>query len=705
MIAPARLEARRLTPVRRHAPREEYFAWVGRVLPNPAGASMRRWFYNRFVARWPNLDDWFAAPLLVQLDLHGRSVREIGKRIGPSHEAGSYLAYLSLVHGVAMDADWVLSRNFDGLFVPGIASGLGLDLALIDAFVERSVQLGYRRVTGRGSLTWALARLVLWRGDPDLRAITYEDLTHFGEEIRRYCARPEAGFIRASHVKNARRDTPLEELARQFQKDALSRLHRLHVLLFNVGQVPQIPLPSLRDRPIWKDELVPASTPRAIATPIERWLRLRLQTTDRSESVRICRDSFRYFLRWLAETHPEITSLVQLKRTDLEGFLLYLHAHINPRNGLPLSSRTRHTYIGPLLSFFRETSQWGWEDVPGRPLLGRTDLPKVPERLPRFIPRADLERLMVAIENLDNQYQRTALLLLRWSGARRGEIARLGLDCLDAYPDGHPRLRIPAGKTYTERMVPLHPQAADPLRELIALGVAANAAARHDPSAGKLVRFVFVHRGKPMSLRYLFAEPLAFACRQAGLVDGQGRPTVSAHRFRHTVGTQLAEGGARIQTIMAILGHRSAQMSATYSRVSDPIIKEQYERIIAAGGRVAGPAAETLVHNRLDDATVEWLKTNFLKTELELGHCLRTPQEGPCECDLYLRCPKFFTTSEYAPRLRARLTCEQQLIDDALARGWQREVERHTAISRRLCELLVDLGEPTDPTPLGTPAA
>ena len=123
MIALARSEPSRLTPGRYHAPREEYFAWVGRVLPNPAGVKMRRYFYNRFVARWPDLDTWFAEPLLVQLDLHGRSIREIGRRTGPSHDAGSYLAYLSLVHGVAMDAAWVLSRNFDNLFDPRIATG------------------------------------------------------------------------------------------------------------------------------------------------------------------------------------------------------------------------------------------------------------------------------------------------------------------------------------------------------------------------------------------------------------------------------------------------------------------------------------------------------------------------------------------------------------------------------------------------------
>jgi hypothetical protein len=45
------------------------------------------------------------------------------------------------------------------------------------------------------------------------------------------------------------------------------------------------------------------------------------------------------------------------------------------------------------------------------------------------------------------------------------------------------------------------------------------------------------------------------------------------------------------------------------------------------------------------------------------------------------------------PRLRARLAVEQQLIDDASARGWAREVERHHATRRRINQLLADLGE------------
>jgi Phage integrase family len=182
-------------------------------------------------------------------------------------------------------------------------------------------------------------------------------------------------------------------------------------------------------------------------------------------------------------------------------------------------------------------------------------------------------------------------------------------------------------------------------------------------------------------------------CTAAGFLDQRGVPTVSAHRFRHSVGTQLAEGGARIQTIMAILGHQSPAMSLIYSRLSDPEVRRQYEEALSHGTRIAGPAAETLLTGKLDTEAVHWLQTNFFKTELELGHCLRLPAEGPCECDLVLTCPKFLTTSEYAPRMRARLDTEDQLIADAEQRGWPREVERHQATKRRLQQLLADLDE------------
>jgi hypothetical protein len=118
--------------------------------------------------------------------------------------------------------------------------------------------------------------------------------------------------------------------------------------------------------------------------------------------------------------------------------------------------------------------------------------------------------------------------------------------------------------------------------------------------------------------------------------------------------------------------------------------------VLGPGATIAGPFAETLQSGELPAASVDWLKSNFFKTELELGRCLRLPQEGPCECDLYLTCAKFVTTSEYAPRLRRRRRMEQELVEDAHAHGWLREVERHQCTIRRLEQLLTDLGEPIE---------
>jgi hypothetical protein len=64
-------------------------------------------------------------------------------------------------------------------------------------------------------------------------------------------------------------------------------------------------------------------------------------------------------------------------------------------------------------------------------------------------------------------------------------------------------------------------------------------------------------------------------------------------------------------------------MAMIYTHLSDTTIRTEYERALASGERVARPALETMLDPmRITDADVDWLKTNFVKTELELGHCL-----------------------------------------------------------------------------------
>jgi len=168
----------------------------------------------------------------------------------------------------------------------------------------------------------------------------------------------------------------------------------------------------------------------------------------------------------------------------------------------------------------------------------------------------------------------------------------------------------------------------------------------------KPTQYVFQLRGRLLSYYFLFDSALQKACEHAGLVDAASAKTVTSHRFRHTVGTQLAEEGARIQTIMAVLGHTSPAMSLFYARISDTAVLRDYQTALRPGALLAGPAAEAIRNNELSEQTVNWLSSNYYKTALELGHCLRLPEEGPCECDLFLTRSKFFTTAEYEPRLQ-----------------------------------------------------
>ena len=355
--------------------------------------------------------------------------------------------------------------------------------------------------------------------------------------------------------------------------------------------------------------------------------------------------------------------------------------------------------ISGLSQFFRDTAVWQYADVPGYTLIGAGDAPKYPQKVPRFIPGHELDRLMPAIDALACPFQRAALLVARWSGARRTEIQKLPLDCLDRYPDGTPRLRLSGRKTYKERVVPLHEDAAEALQKVIGLRKNAPERPFSDERTGEEIRYLFMSHGKLLSTYYLFETPIQDACKAAGLVrpggrGGTGRGTVSAHRFRHTVGTQLAERGAKLHTIMKVLGHTSVNMALVYAQISDQEVLRDYQAVLGPGATIAGPAADELRNGTLPDASIDWLKTNFFKTELELGRCLRLPAEGPCECDLYLTCAKFVTTPEYAPRLRARRQVEQTLAQDAAQRGWDREVERHRCTSERIKKLLADLGQP-----------
>lgn len=237
------------------------------------------------------------------------------------------------------------------------------------------------------------------------------------------------------------------------------------------------------------------------------------------------------------------------------------------RTGKPLGVMSRIQQISGLSQFFRDTAIWHYPDVPGYTLIGAGDAPKFPQKVPRFIPDHELDKLMPVIDAIACPFQRAALPVARWSGARRAEIQRLPVNCLDRYPDGTPRLRLSGRKTYRERVVPLHEDAAEALQKVIDLRRHAPERPLTDERTGEEIRYLFMSHGKLLSTYYLFETSIQDACKAVGLVrtggrDGAGRGTVSAHRFRHTVGTQLAERGAKLHTITTPLHQRTHRQAS-----------------------------------------------------------------------------------------------------------------------------------------------
>lgn len=657
-----------------HASEEEYKAFLVRArlsVLHRRDLNRRR---RRFIERWPDLHSWLHAPLPERIGRPcGTDRRALRDRI--SYGARSYLTYLCLTDRLRLDYGFLLAIG--QLHTASISELLCGDLG-VGQLSDEAQRLGFWSFSANLGMRWALPRIALHTGIRNPSLLRLEHLDELALAMHEFRERQDLAFF---WHETPDRKHPVDN--RPSHSVWFGHISRLRNVLYHRGQIAGPPRASRRQK---VRALAAQPEMRAV---VDRWVDL-YRPTMRPSTTYHRELALRRFLEYLAEADPQLQSFAQVTREHTLGYLDAMTREVQPTTGRKLATQTRRTRTGELDYFFRDLIRLGW-DGPGRPLLDRRDRPQQLQRVPRYIPADELGRLMNAVAGLPCHYQRCAILVARWSGARRTEVKRLTLDCLDTYPDGTARLRIPAGKTYEERIIPLHEEAAALLRTLIAMRKAEPDRALADEMTGGGVRYVFVLRGVLLSASYLFDYALQQACTDAGLVDVAGRRTITAHRFRHTIGTELAERGAKLHTIMSVLGHRDAKMAMVYARISDPEVLRDYKAVLGAGATIAGPGADIIRSGALTQTSVDWLKTNFLKTELELGHCLRLPGEGPCECDLFFTCSRFVTTPAYAPRLRERHELELALAEDAGTRGWPHEVERHRCTAARIEKLLADL--------------
>jgi hypothetical protein len=259
-----------------------------------------------------------------------------------------------------------------------------------------------------------------------------------------------------------------------------------------------------------------------------------------------------------------------------------------------------------------------------------------------------------------------------------GELLDLELDCVHEIPGQGAWLKVPLGKLATERMVPLDEETVA-LIDRICAHRSPGRPLPH-PRTARPTEFLLTHHGRRVTV-YQLRGVLTRVAHDAGL------PTTTPHQLRHTYATALVNAGVSLQSLMALLGHVSAEMSLRYGRLFDSTVKAEYERALTAAKAHLGslPAQPPTGRTTLPIIDSDWKQTPAIKARLAGGFCIRAQVQGPCAyANICEHCPNFRTDAGYLPVLAAQRADAETLARDAEARGWGSEAERHRRLIERL---------------------
>lgn len=198
----------------------------------------------------------------------------------------------------------------------------------------------------------------------------------------------------------------------------------------------------------------------------------------------------------------------------------------------PLGARARYSAISHLSAFYRWAMR---EELADRDPTLLVDRPRLPVRLPRPVPAAELDRILAGVGGTGLE---VPVLLMLDAGLRCIEVSRLTWSDVD----------LEAGTLYVfgkgsrERLVGI------PRRLRLSLYVA---------SAERNGEFVIGHDWTPARV----SQVLGGRFRELGCA-------VSAHRLRHTYATRLYKATAGdLRAVQMTLGHASVATTAIYAAI------------------------------------------------------------------------------------------------------------------------------------------
>lgn len=634
-----------------HALVNEYEAWLA---SDGRGSACYRNAAWAFLGRWPHLEAFASAPLPTQVTV--------------TASQRPFVTFLLLTGRLRPGYDYLAHRKIGGLLAHAAGSPFAADLT---RFTSAATDLDYSGHVIKRATERVVLRLLIQTGR-SLSELTGEDLDQIAEAFRR-CASLKGNTSTWAN-----------------DRGLVAATHRV---LFHLGVLPTPPddprrRPGLSGhysgvpdplRQLFLDYCAQAAATRAPAT------------------IKAIASHLAGFGRFLARCDPPVTDLAVLQRhPHIEAWLAALAQARHP-DGRPMSVGHRRGQILTVRQFLADIAEWGWPTAPTRPLLFARDIPPAPDALPRYLPPDADQRLQDALQHTCDhdasalsRLQADALLLIRATGLRIGELRDLELDCVHEIDGLGAWLKVPLGKLASERMLPLDTETLTVLDRIAARRTSGRPLPH--PRTGRPVDFLLVHQGRRPSAQALRDE-LSRACQAAGL------PHNTPHALRHTFATALVNSGISLQALMQLLGHVSATMSLRYGRLFDHTLRAEYDRALAHAKHQltvtpvdpidATPAGLPQTPPGQIPGCIDWKTSPTLKTRLAGGYCLRAQPQGPCSyANICEHCPNYRTDAGLLPVLTAQHTDALVLAQDAQARDWDDEAARHHRLVNRLEQLI-----------------
>jgi len=523
----------------------------------------------------------------------------------------SFMNYLFLRRLLPMPLEYVLIPR-PRLFQMAIRL---MERETYQLYEKVASRLGYREPTIKDQFR-ALLSLMIWSQKP-AQALTLDDLNIFIEELRV----AYAGLA----IRN-------RKLLHGLPYRWGVRLSSIQNVLYHMGVFPQLTCSTRRTsfEKQWRN------VPTDIAASVRHYLQ-QMSLSLRPESAYQEKTRLFRFFSWLACTNPEITRIENIQRCHIEAYKEYIRwaplQHKSNGPGDVLCPATRYHLLAALYYFFIRISEWQWTEAPTRVLVFSGDFPILDAPSPKFLDEIAAAKFLQAARAHPDLFTRLCCITLILTGMRQGEFLDLTADCMIQIGENY-WLRVPLGKMHNDRYIPLHPEVKALLDEWI------------DQSPPKKpYDFLFASHGHRLG-RGKVALAVERIRKAAGIKEH-----ISPHRLRHTLATLAINRGMPLESIAALLGHRSLSMTMVYARIGNQTVQQEYSQV--------SEHLEELC-NRVDllnrqPALAEGAQMRRLRQDhwrmLGNGYCTR-PDGVPCEYETICEsCPCFSTTIDFLPIL------------------------------------------------------